>query len=174
MFPFVTIKQTRILNAWFRYPEFLSIYVGHCHSLFCLVYMTHRVTQEDSIWKYRQKDFFWTYENRLIRERIYSHTHLCPIFRQFFGWFVASRQQTFFPKILPLTVYIVIYIHFKHLFRICIFSAMLATVMLSLIYFVFTATQIIQNFSTWHYLHVCIKKSTKTLYCFNAKRWNRK
>lgn len=86
------------------------------------------------------------YENRLIRERIYSHTHLCPIFRQFFGWFVASRQQTFFPKILSLTVYIVIYIHFKHLFRICIFSAMLATVMLSLIYFVFTATQIIQNF----------------------------
>lgn len=146
MFPFVTIKQTRILNAWFRYPEFLSIYVGHCHSLFCLVYMTHRVTQEDSIWKYRQKDFFWTYENRLIRERIYSHTHLCPIFRQFFGWFVASRQQTFFPKILSLTVYIVIYIHFKHLFRICIFSAMLATVMLSLIYFVFNATQIIQNF----------------------------
>lgn len=90
--------------------------------------------------------FFWTYENRLIRERIYSHTHLCPIFRQFFGWFVASRQQTFFPKILPLTVYIVIYIHFKHLFRICIFPAMLATVMLSLIYFVFNATQIIQNF----------------------------
>lgn len=146
MFPFVTIKQTRILNAWFRYPEFLSIYVGHCHSLFCLVYMTHRVTQEDSIWKYLQKDFFWTYENRLIRERIYSHTHLCPIFRQFFGWFVASRQQTFFPKILPLTVYIVIYIHFKHLVRICIFSAMLATVMLSLIYFVSNATLIIQNF----------------------------
>lgn len=146
MFPFVTIKQTRILNSWFRYPEFLSIYVGHCHSLFCLVYMTHRVTQEDSIWKYRQKDFFLTYENRLIRERIYSHTHLCPIFRQFFGWFVASRQQTFFPKILPLTVYIVIYIHFKHLFRICIFSAMLATVMLSLIYFVSNATLIIQNF----------------------------
>lgn len=147
MFSFVTIKQTRILNAWFRYPEFFSIYVGHCHSLFCLVYMTHRVTQEDSIWKYRQKDFFLTYENRLIRERIYSHTHLCPIFRQFFGWFVASRQQTtFFPKILPLTVYIVIYIHFKHLFRICIFSAMLATVMLSLIYFVSNATLIIQNF----------------------------
>lgn len=90
--------------------------------------------------------FFLTYENRLIRERIYSHTHLCPIFRQFFGWFVASRQQTFFPKILPLTVYIVIYIHFKHLFRICIFSAMLATVMLSLIYFVSNATLIIQNF----------------------------
>lgn len=146
MFPFVTIKQTRILNAWFRYPEFLSIYVGHCYSLYCLVYMTHRVTQEDSIWKYRQKDFFWTYENRLIRERIYSHTHLCPIFRQFFGWFVASRQQTFFPKILSLTVYIVIYIHFKHLVRICIFSAMLATVMLSLIYFVSNATLIIQNF----------------------------
>lgn len=92
------------------------------------------------------KGFFWTYENRLIRERIYSHTHLCPIFRQFFGWFVASRQQTFFPKILPLTVYIVIYIHFKQLFRICIFSAMLATVMLSLIYFVSNATLIIQNF----------------------------
>lgn len=92
------------------------------------------------------KGFFLTYENRLIRERIYSHTHLCPIFRQFFGWFVASRQQTFFPKILPSTVYIVIYIHFKHLFRICIFSAMLATVMLSLIYFVSNATLIIQNF----------------------------
>lgn len=165
MFPFVTIKQTRILNAWFRYPEFLSIYVGHCHSLFCLVYMTHRVTQEDSIWKYRQKDFFWTYENRVIRERIYSHTHLCPIFRQFFGWFVASRQQTFFPKILSLTVYIVIYIHFKHLFSYC-------HVVINI--FCIYCHPDNSKFSTWHYLHVCIKKSTKTLYCFNAKRWNRK
>lgn len=137
------------------YPEFLSIYVRHCHSLYCLVYMTHKVTKEDSIWKYRQKEFFWTSGILCIfidlwkpsnSGTIYSHTHLCPIFRQFFGWFVASRQQTFFPKILPLTVYIVIYIHFKHLFRICIFSAKLATVMLSIIYFVFNATKIIQNF----------------------------
>lgn len=107
------------------------------------------------------KGFFWTYENRLIR----AHTHLCPIFRQFFGWFVASRQQTFFPKILSLTVYIVIYIHFKHLFSYC-------HVVINI--FCIYCHPDNSKFSTWHYLHVCIKKSTKTLYCFNAKRWNRK